>query len=196
MMNYKMISILLLLFYLAMPILILLDIISFKYKFVAMVIFAIVSHILLRLVGVKNQQLGISTNDLWSSVKTVLPITIVFAILAVIFYALGWSRFEPIETLGFYIFYIFISSPVQEFLYRGMTTYFGQTFNLPIWVMMIIASLLYSFVHIIYKDYTLVISTFFLGLIWHYLYLKTNNLVGVAFSHAVVGVLTIFLGLI
>ncbi len=192
----KVVSILLLLFYLAMPILILLDVISFKYKFVVMVIFAIVSYVLLRLVGVKNQQLGISTNDLWLSIKTVLPITIVFAILALIFYVLGWSRFEPTETFVFYLFYVFISSPVQEFLYRGMTTYFGQVFDLPIWVVIIVASLLYSFVHIIYKDYALVISTFFLGLIWHYLYLKTNNLAGVAFSHAVVGALTIFLGLI
>ncbi len=192
----KAVSTMLLLFYLAMPILILLDIISFKYKFVVMVVFAIVSYILLRMIGVKNQELGISFDNLWLSIKTVLPITIIFAILAILFYALGWSRFEPTETFGFYLFYVFISSPVQEFLYRGMTTYFGQVFNLPIWMVIIVASLLYSFVHIIYKDYALVISTFLLGLIWHYLYFKTNNLAGVAFSHAVVGVLTIFLGLI
>ncbi len=192
----KIVSILLLLFYLAMPILILLDVISFKYKFVVMVIFAIVSYVLLRLIGVKNQQLGISTDNLWLSIKTILPITIAFVILALIFYKLGWSRFEPTETFGFYLFYVFISSPIQEFLYRGMTTYFGGVFNLPIWVIIIVSSLLFAFVHIIYKDYALVISTFFLGLIWHYLYLKTNNLVGVSVSHAMVGILTIFLGLI
>ncbi|PIE03794.1 MAG: hypothetical protein CSA81_00450 [Acidobacteria bacterium] len=187
---------LLLVFYLAMPVLILVDVIDFEYKFVVMVVFALVSYVLLRINGVKNKQLGITSDGWWDSIKIVLPITIIFIALALVFYSLGWSRFEPTETLEFYIFYVFISSPVQEFLYRGMTTYFGKTFNLPIWLTVIIAASLYSFVHIIYKDYVLVASTFMLGLIWHYLYLKTKNLAGVALSHAAVGLLTIFLGLI
>ncbi len=194
--NDKILIGLLLAFYMAMPVLILANVINFKYKFVVMVVFAVVSYFLLWLVGVKNEQLGITTNDLWQSIKVVLPITIVFVALALVFYKLGWSRFEPTETLGFYVFYVFISSPVQEFLYRGMTTYFGQSFNLPVWAIILVSALLFSFVHVIYKDYTLVVATFFLGLVWHYLYLKTGNLAGVSLSHAVVGLLTIFLGLI
>ena len=182
--------------YLVIPLLIFFGIIAFEYKFIVLVIYGILSYIILRLNGVDKAKLGLTVENWQSSLLSVVGLTLLFVVLALLAYRFGYARFQPTETVLFYLFYVFISSPVQEFLYRGVTTYFGKSFGLSVWLIVLISSMLYSLVHIIYKDWILVVATFGLGVIWHRVYLKTNSLVGVMFSHSVFGALTIFLGLI
>lgn len=182
--------------YLVIPLLIFFGIIAFEYKFIVLVIYGILSYIILRLNGVDKAKLGLTVENWQSSLLSVVGLTLLFVVLALLAYGFGYARFQPTETVLFYLFYVFISSPIQEFLYRGVTTYFGKSFGLNVWLIVLISSMLYSLVHIIYKDWILVVATFGLGVIWHRVYLKTNSLVGVMFSHSVFGALTIFLGLI
>ena len=182
--------------YLVIPLLIFFGIIAFEYKFIVLVIYGILSYAILRLNGVDKAKLGLTVKNWQSSLLSVVGLTLLFVVLALLAYRFGYARFQPTETVSFYLFYVFISSPVQEFLYRGVTTYFGKSFGLSVWLIVLISSILYSLVHIIYKDWILVVATFGLGVIWHRVYLKTNSLVGVMFSHSVFGALTIFLGLI
>lgn len=182
--------------YLVIPLLIFFGIIAFEYKFIVLVVYGILSYTILRLNGVDKAKLGLTVENWQSSLLSVVGLTLLFVVLALLAYRFGYARFQPTETVLFYLFYVFISSPVQEFLYRGVTTYFGKSFGLSVWLIVLISSMLYSLVHIIYKDWILVVATFGLGVIWHRVYLKTNSLVGVMFSHSVFGALTIFLGLI
>lgn len=182
--------------YLVIPLLIFFGIIAFEYKFIVLVIYGILSYTILRLNGVDKAKLGLTVENWQSSLLSVVGLTLLFVVLALLAYRFGYARFQPTETVLFYLFYVFISSPIQEFLYRGVTTYFGKSFGLNVWLIVLISSMLYSLVHIIYKDWILVVATFGLGVIWHRVYLKTNSLVGVMFSHSVFGALTIFLGLI
>ena len=182
--------------YLVIPLLIFFGIIAFEYKFIVLVVYGILSYTILRLNGVDKAKLGLTVENWQSSLLSVVGLTLLFVVLALLAYRFGYARFQPTETVLFYLFYVFISSPVQEFLYRGVTTYFGKSFGLSVWLIVLISSMLYSLVHIIYKDWILVVATFGLGVIWHWVYLKTNSLVGVMFSHSVFGALTIFLGLI
>ena len=182
--------------YLVIPLLIFFGIIAFEYKFIVLVVYGILSYTVLRLNGVDKAKLGLTVENWQSSLLSIVGLTLLFVVLALLAYRFGYARFQPTETVLFYLFYVFISSPVQEFLYRGVTTYFGKSFGLSVWLIVLISSMLYSLVHIIYKDWTLVVATFGLGVIWHWVYLKTNSLVGVMFSHSVFGALTIFLGLI
>ena len=182
--------------YLVIPLLIFFGIIAFEYKFIVLVVYGILSYVILRLNGVDKAKLGLTVKNWQSSLLSVVGLTLLFVVLALLAYRFGYARFQPTETVLFYLFYVFISSPVQEFLYRGVTTYFGKSFGLSVWLIVLISSMLYSLVHIIYKDWILVVATFGLGVIWHRVYLKTNSLVGVMFSHSVFGALTIFLGLI
>lgn len=182
--------------YLVIPLLIFFGIIAFEYKFIVLVVYGILSYTILRLNGVDKAKLGLTVKNWQSSLLSVVGLTILFVVLALLAYRFGYARFQPTETVLFYLFYVFISSPIQEFLYRGVTTYFGKSFGLSVWLIVLISSMLYSLVHIIYKDWILVVATFGLGVIWHRVYLKTNSLVGVMFSHSVFGALTIFLGLI
>ena len=182
--------------YLVIPLLIFFGIIAFEYKFIVLVVYGVLSYAILRLNGVDKAKLGLTVKNWQSSLLSVVGLTLLFVVLALLAYRFGYARFQPTETVSFYLFYVFISSPVQEFLYRGVTTYFGKSFGLSVWLIVLISSMLYSLVHIIYKDWILVVATFGLGVIWHRVYLKTNSLVGVMFSHSVFGALTIFLGLI
>lgn len=182
--------------YIAIPLLIFFGVLPFEYKFVFLAAYGILSYLVLRFMGVRNSELGLTTKKWQASLKSVIGVTLFFVIAALAAYKFIGARFEPSETLLFYLFYVFISSPVQEFLYRGATTYFGKTFSLNKWSTILISALLYSLVHIIYKDWILLVATFVLGITWHLIYLKTDNLLGVVISHAIFGALTIFLGLI
>lgn len=182
--------------YIGLPVSILTNIVPFEYKFYLLTIGAIFVYIVCRLKKITNIDMGITCKNSLYSIRAVLPITLILAGAGVALWALGFSRMDPNESWWFFIFYIFISSPVQEFLYRGALPVFLQKLNVSIKCQLVLTSTLYSFVHIIYKDFITLLLTFFIGLIWFSDYKKSNNLLGVSISHAVLGVVTIVAGII
>ncbi len=184
------------LIYITLPLLILLGILSFDNKFLYLTIGAAIVYVVLRVIGFNNQELGITTKGTRESIKKVIPITIILTILGLILIYFRISRFYPTETMWFYSFYLFISSPVQEFLYRGALTSIFRRMNLSDSWNWGISSLLYSFVHIIYRDFLTCLLTLIIGLIWYKNYEKNRNIIGVSLSHAVLGAITIFAGII
>lgn len=194
-MKQRFLFILLLLIYILIPILILIFPVLFKYKFYILTILGILIFILLKVFKVSNTDLGINKN-IKPSVKRNIPLILLFISIIVIFRILNLNKYEPTETIYFYIFYIFISCPIQEFIYRGVFGYFEKYLIKNKYMITILSSLCYSFVHIIYKDYLTLILTFIIGIIWYLLYRKDNNLMGVVLSHIVLGILTISLGII
>ncbi|MBP8979278.1 CPBP family intramembrane metalloprotease [Candidatus Dojkabacteria bacterium] len=188
--------IIILLTYILTPILILLNPLFFKYKFLFLVIIGILIYLTFRLTGVTNAELGITKNKWKESIKDIIPFTLLLIVITIVLRTFGFQRFNPTETIYFYLFYLFISSPVQEFLYRSVFKYFETKKLFSPVVALILSSVLYSFVHIIYKDIFLLLITLVIGIIWYTVYGKTKNLLGVSISHAVLGILTIALGII
>ncbi len=102
-------------------------------------------------------------------------------------------RFWPV----FFVFYILILVPAQEFFFRSLL--FAELGNLRYkrhWSIIIISSLSFCFLHIIYKHPLMLLTTFFMGLIWSIIYYKYPNFWGVSLSHALLGVVAFALGLI
>lgn len=182
--------------YLGLPILILLGIIPFAYKFYALTIGGVVVFLVLHLFGFNNHELGITTSSTKESLIAVLPVTLVLAIAGFVLWISGFSRITPNEHWSFFIFYVFISSPIQEFLYRGALDAVLDRFKASWVIRMIVTSVLYSFVHIIYRDWITLLLTLAIGLVWYSCYRKSKNLLGVSLSHAVLGVVTIVAGII
>ena len=60
----------------------------------------------------------------------------------------------------------------------------------------IVASLLFGFVHIIYRDALTVVAMTIVGFFWYRAYKRAPGLVGVTVSHVIFGVLTIAVGLV
>ena len=196
--NYKKIvlAIIAIAFYIGLPVLILVGVIPFSLKFHVLVLGGGILYIFSRCLGFSNKDVGITFKNTFSSIKDVVPITMLLMVIALFLYFGGYSRMTPNESNGFYLFYLFVSSPVQELIYRGISTCFCREFHLNDTATMVLSSVLYSFVHIIYCDFFTLVVTFLMGLAWFSCYKKTKNLVGVSISHAVLGALTIVAGII
>ena len=183
-------------FYIVIPFLLLINPLFFKNKFIILTIGGILIYTILRLSGFNNSSLGIKPAKTTQSIRDISVITLILIVIGIILSSFKISRFQPSETLSFYLFYIFISSPIQEFLYRGALTSILQQINFRKFSIILISSILYSLAHLGYKDLITCILTFLIGLLWHQKYLKTKNLAGVTISHAILGIITIFIGII
>ena len=97
----------------------------------------------------------------------------------------------------FYIFYVLVSSPSQEFIYRSV--FFSEMNRAGIKNPLLqvgLSAVTYCFLHIIYKDWITLAVTLFMGIVWGVIYYKQPNFWGVATSHAIVGVVSIATGII
>lgn len=193
--NDKILLFIIILIYIALPVLICQSRFLFNIKFYLLTVIGILIFCLLKIFKIPNNYLGLTKNNYIKSLKRNLPVIIICIILIVIVKFLPYNRFTPNETIVFYIFYILISCPIQEFLYRGVFGYFDKIKEHK-WLWGITSSICYAFVHIIYKDFLTCVITFIIGIIWYLLYRKDYNLFGVVLSHIVLGILTISLGII
>ena len=193
-MKNKILFLLLIIIYIFTPLVILFNNKLYDIKFYILTILGIIIYIILKLFKIKNENLGIN-KEYVVSLKRNVPLILVFVVIIVISSILGLNRYNPNETMLFYVFYTFVSCPIQEFLYRGVFGYFERITKYKyLWV--ILSSICYSFVHIIYRDLLTCILTFIIGIIWYLLYRKDYNLSGVCLSHIVLGILTISLGIV
>lgn len=181
--------------YILVPILILFNDYLYDIKFYLLTGIGLGIFLLMKVFNISNKELGITKKNLLESIKRNLVFVILCIIIILIFKLFHMDKYNPNETLLFYAFYIFISCPIQEFLYIGVFGYFDMNskYNY-LWI--VISSLCYSFVHIIYRDILTCVLTFIIGIIWYVLYKKDKNLCGVTLSHMVLGIATIFLGIV
>lgn len=126
----------------------------------------------------------------------------VATLIIFLFLFAGWKvgliqKLPQTETAAFYTFYILISAPLQEFIFRSLMLYeLGVFFRGHKFLKIIISAAIFSFAHSFYRSWSVLLITFAMGLIWGYLYLKKPNLFAVSLSHAVLGAFTVFLGLV
>ena len=182
--------------YLMLPILICIGVIPWNMKFVVLVVGAVAMYIVMRILGNTHSDIGITRQRTVYSLKTVLPITIALIIAAELFLLLEKPRFLPTEGIGFYVFYILISCPAQELLFRGILSRMLQELRLHRVLELGVAAALFGYVHIIYGDMLTVVVMGIVGLFWYRAYQRSSNLIGVTISHVVLGVMTIALGII
>lgn len=183
-------------FYIGVPILILVRLIPWDMKFVALTAGAVLVYLAMRVLGFSNRELGITTIRWQESLKSVALLTGSLIIAAALMAYFKGARFHPTETWAFYVFYVVISSPAQEFLYRGTLKAIFESWALPKCVEYALAAILFGFVHVIYRDALTVSFMIVMGLVWYAIYSHTRNLIGVSVSHAILGVLTIATGII
>ena len=194
-MKNKILLISILLVYILVPILILFNSFLYEIKFYILTGLGLIIFLILKLLKISNKELGITKDNLLKSIKRNLILIVISILIIIILKIFHIDKYNPNETIWFYLFYIFISCPIQEFLYRGVFGYFDTNSRYK-YILIILSSLCYSFIHIIYKDILTCILTFIIGIIWYILYRKDKNLCGVTLSHIVLGILTIFLGIV
>ena len=82
---------------------------------------------------------------------------------------------------------------VQEFIYRSFAQTKLQKIMKPIWAILV-ATILYSFIHVLWKDPLILALSFAGGIGFGYLWYKYPNLYLLTISHAILNFLIIYLG--
>jgi uncharacterized protein len=184
-------------FYILLPIAILLNIIPFNLRFITLSSVAILLFLIRPSTDTKNIDLGITSQKLGESVVGAIPITLFLALPILVLSAINEPRYDNSSlSILFYVFYVLISCPFQEFAYRGYLLHATEIIGLGKWARIAIAAVLYSFVHIIYRDGYILVFTLMAGIAWNIHYDKFRNIISVTLSHSVLGVLTILLGFV
>lgn len=120
--------------------------------------------------------------------------------LLYIFYLGQWFRQSHqggAPTLIFLLFYIFLASPAQEFLYRGLLFAEMKRRGLhQAWLQIMISGFSFAFLHMYHYDYFTVGVTLVMGLAWSILYQKCPNLLCVTLSHIVLGAVAVLTRLV
>lgn len=81
------------------------------------------------------------------------------------------------------LFYIFISAPLQELVFRGILQTYLYRFGVTSAI--VGASLIYAAAH--FYNPVLMALTFPAGLVWGFLFAKKPSIIGPAVSHAILG---------
>ena len=105
---------------------------------------------------------------------------------------------DPFIGPQIYLAYIFILAPVQEIFFRGLlfAEFSRSKLSDKRWVVILLTSLAFSFLHVIYHHPPMIPVTFLAGLAWGLDYDRHRNIWGISLSHGFLGSLAMVLGII
>jgi uncharacterized protein len=171
-------------------------IIPFQYRFAVMFCILAVIASYVRLRKIRWSDLGFRRDTLKKSIIWNFGTSLLFLFLIYLLHDTGRMGKATIQFWPlFFIFYILILTPAQEFFFRSLL--FAEMLNLRNkhrWSVIILSSLSFCFLHIIYQHPLMLLMTFFMGLIWSIIYFKYPNFWGVTLSHAMLGTAAFALG--
>ncbi|MBD2341796.1 CPBP family intramembrane metalloprotease [Calothrix sp. FACHB-156] len=183
--------------YILPVVLIFLGLVPFSWRFAILILAAIVVVVIARMYRLSAIELGLTGNNVESSLKAITLPMLGFALLMLIYYDIQGLRIDnSTYSWPFYLFFVGVSSPLQELLYRGFLFGIFSRAKFAIWLQILLSTLLYSFVHLIYRDVATLLITFIIGLFWGCHYAKFQNLYILIFSHSLLGAIAILVGLV
>jgi membrane protease YdiL (CAAX protease family) len=181
--------------YILPVVLILTKVIPFSDRFLVLTITGVLIIGLAMLNEIALADLGFNHQNLLPAIKDILPVTIISSVLMIIFYLNHGMRIDNTDiTWYFYVFYISLSSPLQEFLYRSYLFNRLAQIQLNQGSIIIITAILYSFAHSIYQDLPTVLLSLIIGLYWAYHYNRFKNFYSITLSHTILGIIAILTG--
>lgn len=103
----------------------------------------------------------------------------------------------PLYTGWTYLYYFLVSSPAQEFAYRGLLFAEMKRANVKNpWLQSLISGIGFAMLHLHMRDWKTILMTMFVGVVWGFLYSRTPNVWAAGLSHAILGALAFSLRLI
>ncbi|MEO0373128.1 MAG: CPBP family intramembrane glutamic endopeptidase [Cyanobacteria bacterium P01_A01_bin.17] len=177
--------------YIAPIVLMLVDIIPSEFKYHVLIGMSALLLLYGLLNGASLSSFGFTRRNLKPALTRVVPVSALVAAVILALYFLRLFRSDsPSAHWSFYIFYIFVSASLQEFVYRGFLFHLLKKAHVSTVWTIVVSSALYGFMHIIF-DIPAVIFTFLIGLFWGWAYEKDRNIYGVMISHSILGSLSL-----
>lgn len=190
-------GLLLILLYQLPVFLLFLKIIDYKYRYVLLFIFTFILFVYTYSQRYNLRDLGFRIDNIRKDIIINLTFCLIIVLALILSDQFGLIRNPTIPDWKlFFIFYVFISSPLQEFLFRSLVFHELKLFGLGNVGQIIISTINFSLMHIIYHDWLTYLSALFAGLCLGLIYWKTKSIYGISFSHAVIGAVSIYVGLV
>lgn len=190
-------AVLLAAFYLP-PLLIYLRIIPFAYRFVVLVVVAAALGLLALWRATPARELGLRLDNIRPALARNAALSLIVGGGLLAAFWLGLIRHpRPVDWRWFAPFYVLVSCPAQEFACRGFL--FAEMRRRGIsgaWPQIGISAVSYAFLHIVYRDWLAFLAPLLIGIVWGAIYRHYPNLWAVVLSHAVLGLISILVGLI
>lgn len=155
------------------------------------------SYVLEKRISFKD--IGIRKDNLHSAVLLNLAVSFVAASALIALKYFGIINTVGGDPLMAYFFYILVSAPTQEFIFRGLMFYeLGLFLGKKRYCVLriLLSAVIFSFAHVFFQSWVVLFATLLAGLVWGYLYYKKPNVYALALSHAIVGAVAIFIGII
>jgi membrane protease YdiL (CAAX protease family) len=171
--------------------------IPLTWRFVVLVAVAAALAVVALQQGIPARALGLRVDNLRPAlaVNAVLALAVGAVLLAVFWLglmgqprAVDWRWFAP--------FYVLVSCPAQEFACRGFLFAEMERRGIIGAGPQIAMAVTYAFLHIVYKDWLAFLAPLVIGVVWGAIYRRHPNLWGVVLSHAVLGLISIAVGLV
>lgn len=152
--------------------------------------------------GMSFSDLGLLRSHKLRGLGTTISVTAVLFTLLVIGSRLGLipeSLKGEKTTVWFMLYYVLISAPIQEFIFRAVM---HHEFELIAGkhgrqrLRIVLSALVFALAHSFFHSWSILLGTFVLGLIWSSLYLKYKNLWPIALSHGLLGISAMLLGIL
>lgn len=188
----------LIILYLLPPVLILSGVIAFARRFEVLAGMTVLMVAYDRLCGVGFRELGFRKDNLKASLLLNACASLALVLLMFVSFKAGLIRKPTVPDWKlFFAYYVFVSSPSQEFLFRSNLFALMRKGDIKSPPALVVASAAtFSFMHVIYRDPLTIAAAFGAGLLWGWIYHRHPNFWGVALSHAVVGAAAILVGLV
>lgn len=169
---------------------------AFRFHVLAVVLLSFIVHSVRR--GYCLHDLGFTLEHSWNSIRWNVLFCTLGGIGLYLTYRSGWLMpREYSYSLACFFFYIVILGPVQELIFRGILfAEMKRCRNIAPAMMVLISTITFSYLHIIYNHPLLLLITFVSGLVWGLIYLRWPSIWGISVSHSLLGALAMFLGVL
>ncbi|NEX11759.1 MAG: hypothetical protein C1942_03520 [Prosthecochloris sp.] len=146
--------------------------------------------------GFTLRDLGIRRDNLAASLRVNSVVTLCFSVLMGLLFYFELIPGPYFPAMGVFLpFYLLVSSPLQEFLFRGFL--FAEMRASGVrsgFLLVVFSALLFSFIHIVYGDWLTLVLTFLIGFVWGGIYYRIPNIAGLSVFHAIAGMLALLAG--
>ncbi|HEX8424382.1 MAG TPA: CPBP family intramembrane glutamic endopeptidase [Pyrinomonadaceae bacterium] len=185
-------------FYYLPPLLLATGVVPFSWRFKMLAIMTFIMIAYDRRQGFTLKDLGIRKDTLKGSLLLHLLVSLLLVIFMFLSFKAGIIRAPTVPGRKmFFVYYLFISCPSQEFLFRSNLFALMDRYHIRGAALQIVLSAItYSFLHIFYLDVITLIATLIIGIVWGGIYYLYPNFWGVTLSHAILGITSILVGLI
>jgi membrane protease YdiL (CAAX protease family) len=139
-------------------------------------------------------ELGFRSDTLKPALLRFGAVTFFFTLLMLVVSHYHWIRpsSQPMPETWVFYYYVLVAAPCQALAYKGFLSAEMNRVGLRApWMQALVSGVLFSVLHLHYRDTVTLLITFIIGVVWGWFYVRHPNWLAVMLSHGALGVVAI-----